>query len=452
MMNIELHENEKVTTDEIEHGTTVKEWFSAMNQGDTDLYNWLDGKGYLRIRKKSNGHCELKAGRYVGTAPFSQFTVRIIPKIFKKPMSKQDAAMLTEIIDYADSVRLKNISESHEIYTSASTSITLREHYGLRLTQEVEELLRRGLLKSYVTHEEDVKSLRGKLIMQNQMRNDSAQRMQFFCEFDELEYDNVENRIILQALMICERTMRDNQVGAEVRRRVFRLIQQFSGLVDTIQVTSEQRKRVMQSYTRQNEHYKGIHETCSTILDDSGVSDIYHGRQARINPIFVPMYKVFEDFVTRMMKELHPKKMKECDNCGKRKVKVLGNEGTTEQGWDIEDGGGKNMRPDIIMECQTCHETRKEIDVKYKPVTEVGDLYQVGFYMHEYGEGQEEGLDNAYVILPKYYGETVTDKTYTAQRSKKKVHEKRVDIKDYMRRIKERDPEIRSDLDKLIEN
>ena len=227
MMNIELHENEKVTTANIEHGTTVKEWFSGMNQQDTKLCNWLDERSYLKIGKKNNGHCELKAGRHVGTAEFSQFTVRIIPKIFKKH-DKLDAAMLPEIIDYADGVRLKNISESHEIYTSASTSMTLREHYGLRLTQEVEELLRRGLLKSYVTHEEDVKSLRGKLIMRNQMRNDSAQRMQFFCEFDELEYDNVENRIILQALIVCERTMRDNRVGAEVRRRVFRLIQQFS--------------------------------------------------------------------------------------------------------------------------------------------------------------------------------------------------------------------------------
>ena len=43
------------------------------------------------------------------------------------------------------------------------------------------------------------------------------------------------------------------------------------------------------------------------------------------------------------------------------------------------------MRPDIII--QEGNEIKEIIDVKYKmPGVSTGDLYQIGFYMHEYGK------------------------------------------------------------------
>ena len=108
-----------------------------------------------------------------------------------------------------------------------------------------------------------------------------------------------------------------------------------------------------------------------------------------------------------------------------------------EKAWNIEDAGEKKMRPDLIIQCTHCNYVRKEIDIKYKQEVSVSDLYQVGFYMHEYGDEEREGLDEAWVILPKSAEDERTDRTYTAKRSGKKVYEKRIYIKDLMKKIRE---------------
>ena len=431
-----LYEHETWTTSEDTQGKEFEEWYAKRTTSrDKELETWLDDRKYLKIRQKGDKHYEVAASKFVGTAEFSEFTIQIIPRIFNKG-DDEDAKILPEMIDYADGVKEKNIAEAHRIYSDMSEMPTLREHYGLVLTRQVEDLLRRGLLKSYVTHAENVNSLRGKLIMKNQMANDSMLKMQFFCEYDELEYDNTENRIILQSLLTCERAMKNNEVGRQVRSRAFRQIQQMSGLVSKETVTKAQRDKMKMMYNRQNEHYKQIHDTCDIILDGSGISDIYHGSSRNINPVFVPMYQIFEKFVSRMMRDLHPRKLDgTCGYCKEERTEVK--EQKEEKAWDIEDAGEKKMRPDLIIQCTRCNYVRKEIDIKYKQEVSVSDLYQVGFYMHEYGDKTEEGLDEAYVILPKFAEDERTDRTYTAKRSGKKVYEKRIDIKDWMEKIRD---------------
>ena len=61
-------------------------------------------------------------------------------------------------------------------------------------------LFQKGLYKSYVTHQEDTSFLRGKLLLTQHMQNILHNRPKFACQYDELEYDNFENQIILFCL------------------------------------------------------------------------------------------------------------------------------------------------------------------------------------------------------------------------------------------------------------
>ena len=63
--------------------------------------------------------------------------------------------------------------------------------------------------------------------------------------------------------------------------------------------------RVMNSYTRQNEHYKKIHKICKLVWEHSGISDFFHGNYSLIQPIFVDMNEKFEDFVLNLFWKHH---------------------------------------------------------------------------------------------------------------------------------------------------
>ena len=91
------------------------------------------------------------------------------------------------------------------------------------------------------------------------------------------------------------------------------------------------------------------------------------------------------------------------------------------------------MRPDIIIQDDDGN-VKQIIDVKYKDhELTVGDLYQIGFYMHEYGKYNE--LDHAFAILPE--SDNVSDETYTSTRKGKKVHQRTLNVVECLEMIKE---------------
>ena len=169
--------------------------------------------------------------------------------------------------------------------------------------------------------------------------------------------------------------------------------------------------RVMNSYTRQNDHYKETHNTCKLVWEHYGVSDFLDEHSFSIQPFFVDMNHTFEDFVERLFKENHGQ-----DNVHAQRAK---------HGWDDTEGRGKKIIPDIVlMEGETVKEI---IDVKYKPTLYEDDLYQIGFYLHEYTvDDSQTPLKKGFAVLPKYEviqkdGEKTSynlERIYTATKSK----------------------------------
>ena len=298
------------------------------------------------------------------------------------------------------------------MYFKENKEPTLADSLSSQLVMQANKLLHRGLLKSYVTHTENLSTLRGKLLIQGQMVNDAMCRPQFFCEYDELEYDNMENRIILKSLILCERQTEDSGI----RMKVIRLIQQFSSVVSVVTLRMSDIDRVMNSYTRQNARYEKIHNTCKLVWEHYGVSDFLDEHSSSIQPFFVDMNHKFESFVERLFKENHGQ-----DNVHAQRAK---------HGWDDTEGRGKKIIPDIVlMEGETLKEI---IDVKYKPELHEDDLYQIGFYLHEYGGKTQIALEKGFAVLPEYEDDKkiMHNKTsiFTATRSRIEIHEKRINV------------------------
>ncbi len=417
MKSITIFEHEpwpsKGNTVEKQQAKTIK-----LKDSDYKIIDFLKEKEILDFDVLQNNEIRIKAKKYIGSVQFSEFNLRIVPKIYKKT----DPGIWKNIVQCMHFAR--NYSPEKMIHFEkipiSSEDVLLQDFLIWTLVYECQGLLRKGLLKSYVTHEENLPYLKGKLVLKNQFQNDIRKKVAFFCEYDELEFDNIENRIILQTLIQCRRIA----INSELKKEISKLVQLFSGVVQKVPITINDIKRVLRSYTRQNIQYKDAHIICEMIRENKGISDFYHhGKESSFSiPFFVDMNKIFEDFVTRLFGEYYDE---EITPQAKQKA------------WNVNESnrGGVSMIPDIVLKNEIDEITI--IDAKYKEKLSVADLYQIGFYIHEYtSKNEQQKVKKAYAILPKYYEDADDQKNFEATKSKIKIHAKFISIDEYLELIR----------------
>ena len=447
MRTITLREHKTWEPNNDQEEEQVTKWLENLSSRDRELME--DTKEYLEINiDPVSKKPKIKASQFVGSVQFDGygdpedgFRINVIPKIYQE-YTPDVWKKIAEIIDFAGEVSEDDIIESQEMYFEENIEPTLEDSLSYKLIRESNEMLRRGLLKSYVVHTENISSLRGKLLLQRQMINDATHSPYFFCEYDELEYDNIDNRIILQALISCERQTRN----PDIKTKALRLIQQFSSVVSDEKIRKFDVDRAMNSYTRQNEHYKKIHKICKLVWEHSGISDFFHGNYSLIQPIFVDMNEKFEGFVQNLISKHHG----QGEHVHTQKTKP---------GWDIDTGGTRGIRPDIVLK-DVKRKKSKIIDVKYKKELLDSDRYQIGFYLHEYSDQKRT---EGFAILPEY-GETkdrcgfgncpkhqkyYETRIFTATKTKIQIHEKRINVDEILKSIKN---PIESERKKALKN
>ena len=409
--------------------TKIKQ--DELNEIDFSILKKLDDENKISISwsRQPESHLEITTTSHIGSINLEGPDVRIniLPKMFENGIDWENTNVF---LDYASGNKLDYFDNAKNFYLGSHKS-TLLNRLHVDLISKCEELMKQGLLKSYVIHAENSSSMRGKLLMQHQMLNDAMLRPKFFCEFDELEYDSIENRVILQSLTIVERTS-DN---ADVRMKAMDLAQKLSGVVQKTTIPLPMRQRMMQSYSRQNLRYKNIHSTCEQVIQESGIDDIYKGNDSYIVPVFYDMNELFETFIQKIFL-----------NCLKG-VKTQHSKKAWEGKGEL---GPRRMKPDItIWESKIC---KQIIDVKYKTKNiSSGDLYQLGFYMHEFGKNNpnEESIPHAFALTPEF--ENAGSGSYTSSTGKK-VFVKRINVQACLELIKSKNfEELKKQVHEWIE-
>jgi len=410
-INLFEHQEWPSTDDQETISRTIK-----LDESDRKIVKFLKNKNIVEFDELKNGIIRIRANKFIGTVSFSKFNLKIIPKIYKF-QEKSVWRNIAQCMQFTKNYSPEKIINFSKITINDDESI-LQDYLVWTLVYECNTLLRIGLLKSYVTHEENLSYLKGKIILKNQFQNDMRKKVGFHCEYDELEFDNIENRIILQTLIQCRKIV----INSELKKEVFKLIEQLSGIIQKVPITVDDIKRVKVGYNRQNNYYKDSHIICEMILENKGISDFYNdeGNQSFSVPFFVDMNKVFEDFVTKLFKVYYFDKI-----FSQRRQKA----------WDVQDSKNQiKMIPDIILENKNKEITI--IDVKYKDKLNVNDLYQIGFYIHEYtSKNKKQKIKKAYAILPKFLKTSPTQNNYQATKSKIKIHAKFISIDDYIQLI-----------------
>jgi 5-methylcytosine-specific restriction enzyme subunit McrC len=247
--------------------------------------------------------------------------------------------------------------------------------------------IRRGLLHGYVTREDALPTLRGRLRFEPHLRRVPPFAPPLEVTFQDHTPDTCENQILKAALrQLCRLPLRTPGLSARVRR-----------LLGRFELVSERTPVAVAmppvTYTRLNAHYRRALELARLILH--GASITLSTGQVPGAALLVDMDKVFEDFVAVALREalsLSPRQFPQ---------------GAAGHSLTLDRAGTLDLRPDLSWWEGTT--SRFVGDVKYKRTTqgEPADLYQLLAYatatdlpaaLLVYAAGPEDALSGTLAV------------------------------------------------------
>ena len=327
-------------------------------EDDKELEQFLTNKEIEIIETKKG--LRISTGPYIGSAEFSNFILTVNPKF-------TNLKNLGKLIDYAYDLKDEDILD-YEIKFNEQENNPLELIIQL-FTNQCKKLLQKGLAKSYQIHQETVPFLKGKLLLQEQIKNQSKFNLQFTCEFDEFTANIIENQILVYTLDRCYHMTSSYHRKSTIKK----IIHQMDAEVELRLIKIDDFKKV--NYTRLNSHYKKPHELSKLILKHLGLFDFKKQSASFVVPYFIPMFQVFEDFLTTLFADDY--------------YKLTTDDQVSTPSWKVN-GHTHSIIPDIITYSTKSPEIQAEvsiIDAKYMLGTKFGknkEDYQIAFYLNDY--------------------------------------------------------------------
>jgi 5-methylcytosine-specific restriction enzyme subunit McrC len=244
----------------------------------------------LRIRWLADGHAEITTYSWIGVVRFEQAELHIVPKACGGNLG------VLRMLQYASG--LGALREIAAVRTMAADGANLRDLVCLLVARTSEEILRRGPVREYVTREDALPALRGRLLGDRQLLRRFGQLDQLECRYDEYETDTLDNQVLAAGLEVAARTASAPTVRAHARR----VATDYAGVCDPTGLDPAAAATQLH-YTRQNAHYRNAHHWSLLLLTGNAIRDLYRGGLGRAPVFLLDMNRLFEDFVSRLVTE-----------------------------------------------------------------------------------------------------------------------------------------------------
>jgi 5-methylcytosine-specific restriction enzyme subunit McrC len=249
---------------------------------------------------------------------------------------------------------------------------------------QVTEIVRKGIARTYVSHQDNLVFLKGKLQITEHIKRNSINTARVFCEYDEYEANRPINRLIRGALDIVARLTSEPINQQRCRELLFWFDQVPPTKSPRLDFQRMQRDRLIQ-------HYEPAMPLCRMILE--GLNPLTQRGERRAVSMLFPMERVFEDFVTAKL----PQQFRSW-----RLRTQVGGQALVER---HKDGKMFRLRPDIELRKGT---TRLIADTKWKLIDQKdkshnykisqADIYQLFGYLEKYLA--EQVIKEVYLIYP----------------------------------------------------
>ena len=169
------------------------------------------------------------------------------------------------------------------------------------LAKGIAQQVKQGLYREYVTENQDLSVLRGKIDINGTIRNKMQRKQVLSCEYDDLSTNNIFNQILKVSAGIL---LRQTSVNADRRKALKKIMPYFDG-VDSIELTSIQWERL--HFRRNNQSYKMLMNICFFVLEGLLISTDKGEYKMASFLDEQKMSRLFEKFVLEYFRYHHPK-------------------------------------------------------------------------------------------------------------------------------------------------
>ena len=353
-------------------------------EDDQDLFNAVDAftrenfatVEFLRPGRDKKGDF-LQAQNYVGIIQTkSGDSLEILPKIHdndngsNKEAVENSKRILLRMLKTLKNHPFKNIN----IANLKSLNLPLFEIFISMFLDEVSKLIKIGIKSDYIELEDNLKFLKGKLKISEQIRKNIVHKERFYVCYQEFSIDRAENRLIKSTLEFLYRRSKSSKNQ--------RLIREYLFIFDEISSSSDINADFSRlKLNRQTKHYEQALLWSKIFLQNKSFSP-YRGSDVAFASLF-DMNTLSESYFGNFIKKKLP------DAILQHSQKHL-----------IEKPKGFMLKPDIFLR----HQKQNYIaDTKWKIVKSGDDISQADLYqLYAYGKKYECG--RLYLVYPRISG------------------------------------------------
>lgn len=335
------------------------------------------------------GNQSVRFSQYCGVIQLGELTIEVLPKVHGKELQPESCRAALIHMLYAARVLNSHRGGSAGINTQ---NHTLLDIFVQHFCQDVHGLLLQGKLKSYVTQEDNLPVLRGRLAIPQNIKHNMVHRERLYCHFDEFSDDILINQIIRFTLKLLIPLVRSRQTKTTLHE----LLMHFDGIHDTA-ITIQTFKKL--NNDRFSLRYQPVIEQCRLFL--SGMKpNVLAGGMALFSLLF-DMNRLFEAWVAELLKPWAHQKGWYLRTQGPRKYLAQ----RQDNGHDVF-----QMRPDIafvdekdnvVMIADTKWKLLNSDDRKFG--INQGDAYQLYAYAGRYAIPHVQMIYPAQVGLGKSF-------------------------------------------------
>ena len=245
---------------------------------------------YLKITTKNGFGKVLQAQNYVGVIQTKDgTTIEILPKI-KNATTEKSKDILIKMLKTLKNSPFKNLS----VANLKSSKIPLFEIFISMFLEELTVLVRNGIKSDYISKEENLKFLKGKLKISEQIKYNTIHKERFFVQYEEFISNRVENRLIKTTLQFLYNKSKLNKNQQRIREFLF--------VFDEIEISHNIKTDFSKiKLNRQMKDYEQVLLWCKTFLLENSFSP-YRGNDVAFALLF-DMNLLFESFVYSYLKK-----------------------------------------------------------------------------------------------------------------------------------------------------
>ncbi len=318
---IQVFEYQKLRYDD--SGIFRKNHFDAMVK-----FNELHQNKYFTIVHKG-----IRFGSYVGVIQIGGLTIEILPKADNNENADKNLwqNILLNMLKVCKNIQVESISE---------TQLKKRYHsildvYFELYLNEVERLVKKGMIKKYRKNQSNQNALKGKLLFAQNIQQNLVHKERFYCEHQVYDKNHLLHQILYKGLLVLKTFIKDS-----LKDKLNRLLFEFQDF-ENINIQKKHFNKII--IDRKNHDYQKAIDIAKIIILNYSPS-LNYGNDNLLTLLF-DMNALWEEYIFRILQK---HKTDEIEVSFQNSDKF----------WE-----NKRIRPDIVL--KTKNETFV-IDTKWK--------------------------------------------------------------------------------------